>query len=159
MSRTSRSKNRAFSLIELVIVVVIIGIVAAIAIPRMSRGAAGANDSALTGNLAVLRKALDLYAAEHAGVYPVFGSITTALTTKTDINGGVAGTVIYGPYIRAIPALNVGAQKGNVAFTNTAPGASATAACGWYYDATNYLIKANCADAEIDSASVKYNTY
>ena len=56
-----------FSLIELVIVVVIIAIIGAIAIPKMSRGAAGANDAALSQDLAVLRSALDLYATENGG--------------------------------------------------------------------------------------------
>src|SRR6185436_160392 len=43
----AKNRNRAFSLIELVIVVVIIGIIAAIAIPRMSRGATGAAENSL----------------------------------------------------------------------------------------------------------------
>ena len=53
MSRTKKHSRGGFSLLELVIVVVIIGIVAAIAIPRMSRGTAGASDSAVSGDLAV----------------------------------------------------------------------------------------------------------
>ena len=57
----ARQTNKGFSLIELVIVVVIIGIIAAIAIPKMSRGSAGASDSALTGDLTVLRNAIELY--------------------------------------------------------------------------------------------------
>ena len=64
MMSVRNHRNRGFSLLELVIVVVIIGIIAAIAIPRMSRGSAGAADAALTGNLAVLRNAIDLFAAE-----------------------------------------------------------------------------------------------
>jgi len=59
-----RPARRGFGLIELVIVVVIIGIIAAIAIPRMSRGSQGAADSALAGNLSVLRNAVDLYQTE-----------------------------------------------------------------------------------------------
>ena len=52
--------KRAFSLVELIVVVVIIGILAAIAIPSFSRGAAGAGDSSVRGNLAVLRNAVEL---------------------------------------------------------------------------------------------------
>ena len=65
MKPQGKSKRSGFSLIELVIVVVIIGIIAAIAIPRLSRGSQGAADSALSGNLAVLRAAIELYATEH----------------------------------------------------------------------------------------------
>src|ERR1051326_3931793 len=62
MVGTKRSGGgRGFSLIELVVVVVILGILAAIAMPRMSRGAAGAADAALSGDLALLRSAIELY--------------------------------------------------------------------------------------------------
>ena len=68
-SSSFNRSRKGFSLIELVIVVVIIGIIAAIAIPKMSKGAAGAGDSALQGNLAVLRNAIELYNSEH-GKFP-----------------------------------------------------------------------------------------
>src|SRR3954454_14597907 len=108
---TRHSPRGGFSLIELVIVVVIIGIIAAIAIPRMSRGSQGAADSALAGNLSVLRNAVDLYQTEHQS-YPA----TTApdntqagfdrqLTKYTDAaglsNAGATkdSTHTYGPYL------------------------------------------------------------
>src|SRR5687768_7019838 len=90
------SARRGFSLIELVIVVVIIGIIAAIAIPRMSRGSQGASDSALAGNLSVLRNAIDLYQTEHQS-YPasVAGNdqvvFERQLTKYTDGNGASNG--------------------------------------------------------------------
>src|SRR5581483_10793813 len=70
------SRRRGFSLIELVIVVVIIAIIGAIAIPKMSRGAAGAAESATIQNLAVMRSAIDLYNSEHPGA--TLGSSTSA---------------------------------------------------------------------------------
>ena len=169
-NRKQRSHRRsAFSLIELVIVVVIIAIIAAIAIPRMSRGSAGAADSALSGNLRVLRSAIDLYATEHGGSYPPLANLVDALTKYSDELGttfsatknGVAG-IVYGPYLRAVPALPVGAAKGKNGFTATAPGAGATpadATAGWYYDATSGTIKANCGDLEKDARERAYNTY
>ena len=154
-------KRSAFSLIELVIVVVIIGIIAAIAIPRMSRGAAGANDSNLTGNLAILRKAIDLYAAEHGGTFPDGTSgatFTTALTAKTNADGTTTGTPIYGPYIRSIPNCPVGSYKGsNVVLTSGTAGA---AAGGWLYTGgTTGTIVANCKDTDADASGNKYNLY
>ncbi len=157
----SKHVRRGFSLIELVIVVVIIGILAAIAIPRMSRGAAGASDSALSSNLATLRSALDLYQAEHGGSFPTLANLPNALTQYSDITGTtfsatqVAATgVIYGPYLRAVPALPVGADKGKNTFS-----ATRTAGFGWVYDAATGAISANCPDAEVDARNVKYNTY
>ena len=115
MARTNR-RRRGFSLLELVIVVVIVGIIAAIAIPRMSRGSAGAADSALSGNLAVLRNAIDLYGAEHDGTLPGATTIANQLTLYTTSAGATSatktGAYIYGPYVRTIPALPVGAKKG-----------------------------------------------
>src|SRR5438046_9815698 len=85
--------GRGFSLIELVIVVVIIGIIAAIAIPKMSKGAAGAGDSALQGNLAVIRNAIELYNSEH-GKFPsgTATNVEDQLTKYTDSNAGFTAT-------------------------------------------------------------------
>lgn len=154
--------RRGFSLIELVIVVVIIGIIGAIAVPRMSRGAKGASDSAVTANLTVLRNALDLYSTEHGGDFPAFDDMPSALTDYTDATGDVVSskdtTHIYGPYLRAVPTLPVGDNKGLTTFTSTAPTTSADSA-GWYYNASTGDIKANCKDAEVDDGGVQYNAY
>ncbi|MBL9031531.1 MAG: prepilin-type N-terminal cleavage/methylation domain-containing protein [Phycisphaerae bacterium] len=154
-------RARAFSLIELVIVIVIIGIIGAIAIPRMSRGAAGAADGALVADLARLRNAIDLFHAEHNSTYPAIGDLVNALTqysneagtsfsaTKDGANG-----IIYGPYLREIPKLPVGADKGKSTFV-----AAYAAGNGWVYDATTGEVRANCAPAEKDARGVPYNTY
>ena len=153
------SRNRAFSLIELVIVVVIIGIIAAIAIPRMSRGATGAADGALTADLAALRNQIDLFQAEHAGTYPDLVATPTQLTGYTNEAGTVGtkgdGVSIYGPYLRVIPSLPVGANKGKNAFVAAQGGSTA----GWVYDKTTGTVTANCPDAEVDSRGIKYNSY
>lgn len=149
--------RRAFSLIELVIVVVIIGIIAAIAIPRMSRGAEGATDSALIGNLATLRNAIDLYHTEHEGVYPATATIVNQLTQYTDISGGVSATKtathIYGPYIREIPKLPVkGTGKGQSGIA-----AASAGTVGWIYTEASGSIVAN--SSVNDAKGVAYNTY
>ena len=165
------SARRGFSLIELVIVVVIIGIIAAIAIPRMSRGSQGASDSALAGNLSVLRNAVDLYQTEHQA-YPAAAQNDTQavferqLTKYTDgtgasnATGTKSATHTYGPYLRKLPALPVGSKKGQstvkIALDTDLPGVSAEA---WIYYPTSGEIKANLADSEVDAKNFPYNQY
>jgi prepilin-type N-terminal cleavage/methylation domain-containing protein len=152
-------QSRAFSLIELVIVVVIIGIIAAIAVPRMSRGAAGASDSALSANLSVLRNAIDLFQTEHGGTFPSLANLPNALIQYSDAAGTTfsatkTASCIYGPYLRSIPALPVGADKGATSFV-----ATYTAGNGWVYSAATGSVTANCAPAEVDARGVAYNSY
>ncbi|MFI4860502.1 MAG: type II secretion system protein [Phycisphaerales bacterium JB063] len=157
MHALSPRRSAGFSLIELVIVVVIIGIIGAIAIPRLSRGAAGANDSALVGDLAVLRNAIDLYATEHGGTYPTVADIADQLTQYTDAAGATSATKttthIYGPYIRKIPAATVGTRPGATGFA-----AADAVGIGWLYNATTGEITVN-ATTETDSAGKTYVTY
>ncbi|MCC6428347.1 MAG: prepilin-type N-terminal cleavage/methylation domain-containing protein [Phycisphaerales bacterium] len=152
------SIRRGFSLIELVIVVVIIGIIAAIAIPRMSRGSQGAQESALVGNLAVLRNAVDMFSNEHGGTLPTSATtITTQLTTETDVTGAAWTTgPKYGPYLRDVPPLPVGAKQGK-----TTIGAALGDDAGWIYDKTHAkLIFANCPNTETSPQTGKmYNAY
>ncbi len=171
-NRFGGRSRRGFSLIELVIVVVIIGIIAAIAIPRMSRGSQGAAESALSGNLAVLRNAIDLYHTEHQA-YPAEGAANTPadfdrqLTKYTnatgggDVNQAKDQTHPYGPYLRKVPVLPVGSKKGRsdvlIATLGTeAPGATPEA---WIYYPQTGEIKANLAITELDSKGDPYNTY
>ena len=157
MNRTTR-KNQGFSLLELVIVVVIIGIIAAIAIPRLSRGTEGAAESALAGNLDVLRNAIDTYGAEHLGTYPTVAAIVNQLTTYTDASGGAQAaqdtTHIYGPYIRKIPKLPVGAKRGQ-----TGIAATNGATIGWIYTQATGEIRANTTASEKDDTGRLYSDY
>jgi prepilin-type N-terminal cleavage/methylation domain-containing protein len=159
-----RHNRSGFSLIELVIVVVIIGIIAAIAIPRLSRGSAGAGDSAVSGDLAVLRSAIDLYATEHGGTYPLAGgTFTSQMTEYTDSNGSFSatkvGNAIYGPYLRSIPTLPVGANKGQTGVADATTATQGAAGNGWFYNNTTGAINTNCGAAEADTTTKLYNNY
>ena len=155
----AKKLRTAFSLLELVIVVVIMAIIAAIAIPRMSRGSAGATDSAVAGNLAVLRNAIDLYATEHGGTYPTVANIVNQLRQYTDDAGDAQAvkdaTHIYGPYIRTIPPLPVGAKKGE-----TGIAAADGAGVGWIYTVAAGIgsIKTNTT-TEADASGKLYSDY
>jgi prepilin-type N-terminal cleavage/methylation domain-containing protein len=152
-----RAFRWGFSLLEVVIVVAIIAILAAIGIPRMSRGAKGASDAALSGDLAVLRNAIDLYATEHGGVWPSAANINTQLAQYTDGTGATnatkTGNYIYGPYLRSVPPLPVGAKKGG-----TTIAAADGTDVGWLYTESTGVIIANTT-TETDDAGKLYNTY
>jgi prepilin-type N-terminal cleavage/methylation domain-containing protein len=156
MRRDRCARRWGFSLLEVVIVVAIIAILAAIGIPRMSRGAKGANDSALTGDLSTLRNAVDLYGAEHAGILPT--DPNTQLVKYTDVSGATSATKdathIYGPYVRTIPPLPVGARKGGTGIAT-----ADAAGIGWLYNATEGKVTANTTDGEKDESGKQYNKY
>lgn len=146
-----RTKMKGFSLVELVVVIVIIGILAAIAIPRLSRGATGAGDSALAANLSVLRAQVNMYAAEHNGTYPGpdAAGFENQLTQYTKLDGttkatrDVANGFKFGPYLLTIPACPVGQNAGKatasdvlIDSTNSPPTPKPTSAGGegWVYN-------------------------
>lgn len=153
MGHIISKKRRGFSLIELVIVVVILGIIGAIAIPRMSRGASGAGESALIADLAALRNSIELYAAEHDGSYPTAAKIVAQLTTYTDAAGADNATAtavyVYGPYLHSIPALKVkGTRKGESGIA-----AADAVGIGWLYTAVGGTIKANSTETSSDGTT------
>ena len=157
MTQSRRTTGWGFSLLEVVIVVAIIAILAAIGIPRMSRGARGATDSALSGDLAVLRNAIDLYSTEHTGTFPTAAAINTQLIQYTDVSGDATATKdtthIYGPYLRSIPVLPVGSRKGQKKIaTDDANDV------GWIYTESSGDIRANTT-TEKDETDKLYNTY
>ena len=157
-----KHQSRGFTLIELVVVVVIIAIIAAIAIPKMSRGSAGASDSAVSQDLSTMRSALELYQTEHGGTYPSNAAAATfvnQLTEYTDASGNAQSskdsTHIYGPYLKTVPNLPVGTNKGLNTVTITGPAGTGT--FGWYYDGTT--VWANDPATDVDVKSTPYNTY
>jgi len=115
LSGSSRRMRRvgAFTLVELVIVVTIIGILSAIAVPRLASAAGNANAKALEATLTNVRKAIDIYYAEH-GSFPGYlpgtstpdnKSFRWQLTQFSDRTGNYRATYgspfIYGPYLRS----------------------------------------------------------
>ncbi|MBM4026007.1 MAG: hypothetical protein FJ280_11470 [Planctomycetes bacterium] len=66
--------GKAFSIAELVIVAAIIGILAAMVMPLLHSHALEAREAAVRENLQLLRGAIELYAARHAGTAPGYES-------------------------------------------------------------------------------------
>ena len=108
-----------------------------------------------------MRSAIDLYVAEHVGAYPVLAEFVDQMTLYSDLNGNTAavrgGVFIYGPYLRAVPPLPVGARKGETALK--APPADGIGSFGWVYAAPSGTIVANTAALEADASGKDYNTY
>ncbi len=139
--------------------VVIIGIIAAIAVPRLSRGTAGADDAALTANLAILRGGIDLFIAEHEGKIPLPADIADALTKYSNAAGDSFvdvkdGTHIFGPYVRSIPPLPVGTLKGATGIDS-----NAGTGMGWVYDPSDGSVRSNTGPSEVDAAGKAYQDY
>ena len=135
-------RPHGFSLIEVVLVVVILATIAAIAIPRLSRGSEGSAEATLSRDVQILQKAIDLYAAEHNGAFPDAARIADQLTLHTDAGGAASkqksSQFEFGPYMRKVPPVPVGPNKGNTAIS-TAPGPGV----GWIYDPTEGTITPN----------------
>jgi len=174
----SQGRKPGFSLVELVIVVMILGILASMAVPRLSRGATGADEVALRGNLRVLRDAILLYAAEHGGAYPGyhktdgkqngdgheedFYAQLLECSSATGMTGSCSPPHIFGPYLRETPRLNVGKnadEKANeVKFKTEAPLQEHEGdKTGWIYNPKTGEIIANTEDA--DSQGTPFTEY
>ncbi len=156
-----KTVRRGVNLVELLLVVIIIGIVASIAIPRASRGSRITGEPELVNDLAILRTAIEQYAADHEGRFPGTNPDRTAgspasfvdhLTKFTSVTGEVSdirtSTHRLGPYIRhGIPAVPVGGFKGQsqvaIDVENLMPKVDITRPAGWIYNPLTGDIIAN----------------
>lgn len=151
-------RRHAFTLVEILIVVIVLGILASLVVGMFNNTTSDASRNALKDNLRTMRSSIQLYFAQHAA-FPDAGSFDAQMTQFTDATGATSAsktlTHIFGPYILTMPLLPVGANKGNSAITST----TYSAGFGWGYDAATGAFRANCADSEIDSDGIAYNTY
>lgn len=162
-----RSKKLGFSLVELVVVIVIIGILAAIAIPRLSRGAVGASQSAVVANMATIRHALSIYYIEHNNTYPkgpAGTDVINQLTQYSDISGNVQltkdTTFRFGPYLASMPPCPVGENAGsaNILISAASPPTPVVAGGeGWVYNITTGELLPNTT--QTDDSGKAFNTY
>ena len=146
----------AFSLVELVIVVVIIGIIGAIAIPRMSSAADNAANNSVHGSQAALQKAVDLYTVEHEGVLPHVGAADAKtfyfrLLRKSDLDGTINSSGIYGPYINGIPVNPINGEN-QIRRGGAAAGANTH---GWRYDLATGTIEPDHSTGDTGYKGVK----
>jgi general secretion pathway protein G len=180
-----RLKQRAFTLVELLIVVIILAILAAIIVPQFSSATVDAQETALDANLSGLRAAIELYNAQHTTGYP--GAVATTVGCATpgtgaintnqafmdhlllysDVTGktctlGDATTYKFGPYLRkgipADPIYKKGSVVAEIVVTSAGTAlAPAAATGGWAYDTRSGQIVLN-SNAN-DSKGKAYSTH
>ena len=160
MKKDSKKEEGGFTLVELIIVIIIIGILAALAIPQFVSSTRDAQEATLSGDLAVMRNAINLYYHQHSSTYPGAvkedgtGAATGAgdnpdafinqLSQYTNEQGQTSATLDrvnfpFGPYLmRGVPdnpLAVAGADVDGVSVTtdNTTMTADADPAVGWKF--------------------------
>jgi len=84
--------KKGFTLIELMIVIAIIAILAAILVPNFLKARAQGQLAACESNLKNIATALEMYATDYSGDYPVTASVSLLTSTATG-----------GAYMKAMP--------------------------------------------------------
>ncbi|RIK86943.1 MAG: hypothetical protein DCC67_02450 [Planctomycetota bacterium] len=114
------TRRNGFTLVELVVVILILGILAGVAAPKMFNTSGTAVDNGLKQTLAIVRDAIELYAAQNGGALP------PCTSPGLDFRNALQ------PYIRgAFPKCPVGTKDNGVTADGTA---SASPPTGWNFN-------------------------
>jgi general secretion pathway protein G len=119
--------KKGFTLIELVVVVMILGILAAVAAPKLLGTSKTASDNSARQTLAVIRDAIERFAAANGGDLPT--------TPESEL---VSQNLLRAPF----PACPVGANKGSSDVLKAAAPAIAGGQ-GWMYNSANGEFRVN----------------
>jgi len=153
-------KEKAFTLIEILVVVVLLGILAVIVLPLVAGSSISAKESALGHALQMLRRFVLIYKTQHLEVGPGYpdGDTTQAptelafieqMTMSSNPSGQTAaiGTAGFerGPYLMKIPVnpLNNLSTVHILGDAENFP-ASADNSHGWIYKASTSEVRSDC---------------
>lgn len=138
------ARREAFTLVELVVVIMILGILAAVAVPRLITTTGTATDNGLRQTLAVVRDAIEMYAASNAGKLP--GEAGTEADLKTDLKDYLRGD---------FPKCPVGKMDASVTVVTVAKDANLTpdGTTAWMYNKTDGRFIANTNSVSNDATT------
>jgi general secretion pathway protein G len=133
-------RNRAFTLVEILIVVVILGILAGIVVPQFTKATEEANKNATVDQLVKIRNACAVYYLRHGNVWP-----------DVSVGSGSWGGLITvgGEYLR-FPPKNMWvdpAHQTDIVF-GTGPDSSYVGTYGWIFDPATGDIWAGSFDGQ-----------
>ena len=140
-------KNRdAFTLIELVVVIMILGVLSGVAAPKLLSVSGEATDANIKQSLAVIRDAIEFYAADHGGALPPctepFFSFQNAVSD----------------YIRGdFPTCPVGNQNNFVRAAAVDPLVADGISAGWIYSTSTGEFKCNSMSPTASEPSITYD--
>jgi len=149
VSWTEEMREKAFTLVEVILVVTILGILAALVMPTFQGHIVKARESAAKDNLRVMRTQIELYKLQHKGVPPGYvdgsGAPTALLelqfTGTTDETGAASPSTVpsapflHGPYVKKLPE-NPYNKLSNITYVDKATDFSAAVdgtSGGWLY--------------------------
>ncbi len=152
-------KEKAFTLVEVILVVTILGILAALVMPTFQGHIVKARESAAKDNLRVMRNQIELYKLQHKGVPPGYlnGSGVpealmqlqfTGITTETgaaSFSNVPSDPYIYGPYVKKLPESPYN-KLYNITYVDEATAFSAAVdgtSSGWLYKKETGEFKVN----------------
>jgi len=133
--------KKGFTLVELVVVIMILGVLAAVAAPKLLNTSGTATDNGLKQTLAIVRDAVELYAADNGGQLPPCGG--SGNDFRTALKDYVRGT---------FPESPVGTKdfdiKGVTGATTTADDST-----GWMFNKDDGTFICNCTDTSNDGST------
>ena len=159
-------KERAFTLVEILVVVVLLGILAGVVLPLVAGSSISAKQSVLAHDLQMLRRSVLIYKAQHLEVGPGYpdGDTTQVPTEQAFIEQmamssnpagqtAAVGTVGFerGPYLMKIP-VNPFNNKSTVQMLGNAEDfpANADDSHGWIYKPATVEVRADCGAGKED---------
>ena len=165
-------KERAFTLVEILIVVVLLGILAVVVLPLVAGSSISAKESALAIDLQMIRRYVLIYKSQHLEVGPGYpnGDTTqtpteqvfieqTTMSSNTAGQTAAVGTAGYerGPYLMKIP-VNPLNNLSTVQVLDDAEAfpANADGSHGWIYKASTSEVRSDSGGTN-DSGKAYYD--
>lgn len=142
------NRQKGFTLVELVVVILILGILAGVAAPKLLNTSGTATDNGLRQTLAVVRDAIELYAAQNNGDLPPCSGTGADFRTALE-------TYLRGDF----PPSPVGTEDEDITPTAAAD-PTADDNTGWMFSTTSGTFICNSTDTDNTVPTpVAYSTY